>query len=83
MSLSRVTLPRSRLGRNTGSHDKTAQRLEPSAIAGDIVGEWRNRERRVDLFRATASPTARGCAAAYFPDANPRPADLAGNGHAA
>ena len=37
----------------------------------DLVSEWDDGERRVERFRATSYPTARGCAAAYFPEANP------------
>ena len=36
----------------------------------DLVGEWEDGERRAARFRATSYPTARGCAAAYFPEAN-------------
>ena len=36
----------------------------------DIVSEWDDGERRAERFRATSYPTARGCAAAYFPEAN-------------
>jgi molybdopterin-dependent oxidoreductase alpha subunit len=36
----------------------------------DLVSEWDDGERRVERFRATSYPTARGCAAAYFPEAN-------------
>jgi formate dehydrogenase major subunit len=40
----------------------------------DMVSEWPSDsgvvERRVKLFRVIAYPTARGCAAAYFPEAN-------------
>jgi len=37
----------------------------------DIVSEWRDGgERRAAGFRVVAYPTARGCAAAYFPEAN-------------
>ncbi|WP_320673162.1 FdhF/YdeP family oxidoreductase [Patulibacter defluvii] len=38
----------------------------------DLVSEWRDgRERRADGFRLVAYPTARGCAAAYYPETNP------------
>lgn len=37
----------------------------------DLVGEWEDGERRVERFRAVAYPTARGCAAAYYPETNP------------
>jgi anaerobic selenocysteine-containing dehydrogenase len=37
----------------------------------DLVSEWRDGvERRAPGFRAVAYPTARGCAAAYFPETN-------------
>jgi len=36
----------------------------------DLVGEWDDGERRAKRFRATSYPTARGCAATYFPEAN-------------
>jgi molybdopterin-dependent oxidoreductase alpha subunit len=37
----------------------------------DIVSEWEDgSERRVTAFRAVTYPSARGCAAAYFPEAN-------------
>ncbi len=41
----------------------------------DLVGEWPDdptgvTERRAPRFRVVAYPTARGCAAAYFPEAN-------------
>ncbi|MDQ7907090.1 FdhF/YdeP family oxidoreductase [Phytohabitans sp. ZYX-F-186] len=37
----------------------------------DLVSEWTDGvERRAKSFRAVAYPTARGCAAAYFPEAN-------------
>lgn len=36
----------------------------------DIVSEWTDHERRVRAFRVVSYPTARGCAAAYFPEAN-------------
>jgi formate dehydrogenase major subunit len=36
----------------------------------DLVSEWDDGERRARRFRATAYPTARDCAAAYFPEAN-------------
>ncbi|GAA4613595.1 FdhF/YdeP family oxidoreductase [Saccharopolyspora hordei] len=41
----------------------------------DVVSEWRGEhgveERRAERFRLVAYPTARGCAAAYYPEANP------------
>jgi molybdopterin-dependent oxidoreductase alpha subunit len=37
----------------------------------DLVSEWRDDpDRRAPAFRVVAYPTARGCAAAYFPEAN-------------
>ncbi|MFF0726551.1 FdhF/YdeP family oxidoreductase [Streptomyces sp. NPDC004134] len=37
----------------------------------DIVGEWHDGvERRADGFRVVHYPTARGCAAAYYPETN-------------
>ena len=37
----------------------------------DLVSEWREEERRAERFRTVAYPTARGCAAAYYPETNP------------
>jgi molybdopterin-dependent oxidoreductase alpha subunit len=42
----------------------------------DVISEWREpsgsvTERRVKAFRLIGYPTARGCAATYFPEANP------------
>ncbi|MGW0576302.1 molybdopterin dinucleotide binding domain-containing protein, partial [Streptomyces sp. NPDC002920] len=37
----------------------------------DLVSEWRdNVERRAPGFRVVVYPTARGCAAAYYPETN-------------
>jgi molybdopterin-dependent oxidoreductase alpha subunit len=36
----------------------------------DLVSVWRDGERRAERFRAVEYPTPRGCAAAYFPEAN-------------
>ncbi|WP_181773277.1 FdhF/YdeP family oxidoreductase [Amycolatopsis pittospori] len=36
----------------------------------DLVSEWRDGDRRAPSFRVVSYPTARGCAAAYFPEAN-------------
>ena len=36
----------------------------------DLVSEWADRERRAERFRVVGYPTARGCAATYFPEAN-------------
>ncbi len=44
------------------------------AATVDLVSEWTNdgvlEERRAPAFRVVAYPTARGCAAAYFPETN-------------
>ena len=37
----------------------------------DLVSEWQGEERRAERFRVVAYPTARGCAAAYYPETNP------------
>ncbi len=36
----------------------------------DVVSEWVDGERRAEAFRLVGYPTARGCAAAYFPETN-------------
>ncbi len=36
----------------------------------DLVSEWHDEERRAERFRIVAYPTARGCAAAYYPETN-------------
>ena len=36
----------------------------------DLVSEWQDGERRAPGFRVVSYPTARGCAAAYFPETN-------------
>jgi molybdopterin-dependent oxidoreductase alpha subunit len=36
----------------------------------DLVSEWSDTDRRASRFRVVSYPTARGCAAAYFPEAN-------------
>ncbi|MGH8774873.1 MAG: FdhF/YdeP family oxidoreductase [Jiangellaceae bacterium] len=36
----------------------------------DLVSEWTDGDRRASAFRVVAYPTARGCAATYFPEAN-------------
>jgi anaerobic selenocysteine-containing dehydrogenase len=36
----------------------------------DLVGLWHDGERRAARFRVVAYSTARGCAAAYFPETN-------------
>jgi len=47
-----------------------AQRGLADGDVVDLVSEWEDGERRAERFRAVAYPTARGCAAAYFPEAN-------------
>ncbi|MGH3863261.1 FdhF/YdeP family oxidoreductase [Actinokineospora sp.] len=49
--------------------DLTALGFEDGQLV-DLVGEWPDRERRAERFRVVSYPTARGCAAAYFPEAN-------------
>ena len=49
--------------------DLAALGLADGALV-DLVSEWRDGDRRAPSFRIVASPTARGCAAAYFPEAN-------------
>jgi formate dehydrogenase major subunit len=36
----------------------------------DVVSTFRGHDRKADKFRLVAYPTAKGCAAAYFPEAN-------------
>ncbi|MDN5724672.1 MAG: FdhF/YdeP family oxidoreductase [Propionibacteriales bacterium] len=36
----------------------------------DLISEWQDTERRAESFRIVSYPTARSCAAAYFPEAN-------------
>ncbi|MFN2537517.1 MAG: molybdopterin dinucleotide binding domain-containing protein, partial [Mycobacteriales bacterium] len=36
----------------------------------DLVSEWQDGERRAAGFTVVSYPTARGCAAAYFPETN-------------
>ena len=43
--------------------------LEDGALV-DIVSEWHDGDRRASGFRIVSYPTARGCAAAYFPETN-------------
>ena len=50
--------------------DLTALGLADGAIV-DLVSEFRGEERRAPRFRTVAYPTARGCAAAYYPETNP------------
>ena len=43
----------------------------PDGATIDVTSEWRDGEvRQIRGFRAVSFPTARGCAAAYFPEAN-------------
>ena len=43
----------------------------PDGAAIDVTSEWRDGAlRQIRGFRAVSFPTARGCAAAYFPEAN-------------
>jgi anaerobic selenocysteine-containing dehydrogenase len=50
--------------------DLTALGIEDGEIV-DIVSEWADGvQRRARRFRAVGYPTARGCAATYFPEAN-------------
>ena len=42
----------------------------PDGATVDLVSEWADGDRRAEAFRAVGYPTARGCAAAYFPEAN-------------
>ena len=47
-----------------------AERGLADADMVDLVSVWDDGERRAPSFRAVAYPTPRGCAAAYFPEAN-------------
>ena len=49
--------------------DLSALGLEDGSTV-DLVSEWQDGERRAPAFRVVAYPTARGCAAAYFPETN-------------
>jgi molybdopterin-dependent oxidoreductase alpha subunit len=49
--------------------DLRAQGIRDGALV-DIVSVWTDGERRAKAFRAVSYPTPRGCAAAYFPEAN-------------
>ena len=42
----------------------------PTASVVDVVSEWADGDRRAPGFRVVAYPTARGCAAGYFPEMN-------------
>ena len=56
-----VFVQRRRPGRASGS--RTASMV-------DLVSVWADGERRAEDFRVVAYATARGCAAAYFPETN-------------
>ncbi|GAA2378721.1 formate dehydrogenase [Catellatospora methionotrophica] len=49
--------------------DLTELGIADGAIV-DLISEWADGERRAPAFRVIAYPTVRGCAAAYFPEAN-------------
>ncbi|GGS42086.1 FdhF/YdeP family oxidoreductase [Actinokineospora fastidiosa] len=49
--------------------DLAALSIDDGALV-DLVSEYADRERRAERFRVVAYPTARGCAATYFPEAN-------------
>ncbi|UNO42665.1 FdhF/YdeP family oxidoreductase [Streptomyces sp. MST-110588] len=53
-------------------HPEDARALDlPDGCYADLVGEWRDgAERRAPGFRVVHYPTARGCAAAYYPETN-------------
>ncbi|MDN5606396.1 MAG: hypothetical protein L0G59_13420, partial [Kocuria sp.] len=48
--------------------------LGPAGVADgplvDVVSVFNGEERRAEKFRMVAYPTARGCVAAYYPEAN-------------
>ncbi|HEX6233648.1 MAG TPA: FdhF/YdeP family oxidoreductase [Jiangellaceae bacterium] len=50
--------------------DDLAERGIADGQTVDLVSEWSDGERRAPGFRVVAYPTARGCAAAYFPETN-------------
>jgi molybdopterin-dependent oxidoreductase alpha subunit len=50
--------------------DDLAELGIPDGQIVDLVSEWSDGERRAAGFRVVAYPTARGCAAAYFPETN-------------
>ncbi|MFW6205071.1 MAG: FdhF/YdeP family oxidoreductase [Actinomycetota bacterium] len=50
--------------------DDLAERDLADGAMVDLISEWADGERRATGFRAVAYPTARGCAAAYFPETN-------------
>ncbi|WP_100444738.1 FdhF/YdeP family oxidoreductase [Glycomyces xiaoerkulensis] len=52
-------------------HPDDAAELDlPDGSYRDLVGEWDGQERRAPHFRIVHYPTARGCAAAYYPETN-------------
>lgn len=50
--------------------DLLALGFEDRALV-DVISTFRGQDRRADKFRLISYPTAKGCAAAYFPEANP------------
>ncbi len=50
--------------------DDLAERNLANGELVDIISEWRDGERRAEGFTTVAFDTARGCAAAYFPETN-------------
>ncbi|HSK25138.1 MAG TPA: FdhF/YdeP family oxidoreductase [Egicoccus sp.] len=51
--------------------DDLAERRLADGDVVDLVSEWEDDvDRRAEAFRVVAFPTARGCAAAYFPETN-------------
>jgi molybdopterin-dependent oxidoreductase alpha subunit len=53
------------------SHDDLQELGIADGASVDLVSEWADGERRAQAFRVVAFPTARGCAAAYYPETNP------------
>ena len=49
--------------------DLAALGIDDAAVV-DLVGAYDGQERRAESFRVVAYPTARGCAAAYYPETN-------------
>ncbi|TCP48574.1 molybdopterin-dependent oxidoreductase alpha subunit [Tamaricihabitans halophyticus] len=49
--------------------DAAAQGVADGQLV-DLISEWEDHERRAKGFRVVHYPTAQGCAAAYFPEAN-------------
>src|SRR5690606_21938457 len=50
--------------------DDLAERGLSDGQMVDVISEFDGVERRAERFRLVAYPTPRGCAAAYFPEAN-------------